>query len=1012
MMRNEAALAITENVEPSATELMRSALEFHVAERYEIARDLYAQVLAQDPANAIAWHHLGLIEHVGGKHAAAAECIGKAVACKPNYAEAYANLTAVFRAAHKFEAALECAEKAIALDPSFAAAHSNFGNVLEDKGDLEAALAAYLEACRLDPFFIEAHTNAAEILRKCGRCAEALRICEAISANRPDAAMPHFCAGNILRDLSRPNELEAAYGRALALRPGFAEVHCNLGNILQHRGDLEGAVTAYGRAIALKPDMAEAHCNLGAAYETGRRISEAVDAYAKALALNPDLLGVRTQLSYLRRSACDWTHADEEMDLAERVARHQGPIPPFALLSMEISPAIYLHVARLWAGSMRAKPAFAHRRPEPGARGRLKIGYLSADFHRHATAHLMAELFERHDRTRFEIIAYSLGQDDRSEMRYRLGRAFDRFVDLHDLDDMNAARRINDDGIDILVELKGYTQHARSEIAAFRPVPIQVSFIGYPGTMGADFIDYIIADPITLPMDQQVFYDERIVHLPDCYQPNDSRRRVADKTPSRAGCGLPERGFVFCCFNNSYKITPKFFAIWMRLLAAVPGSVLWLFDANEFVRGNLQNEAENAGIDPQRLVFAPRTDVAEHLARQRLADLFLDTPPYNAHTTTSDALWVGLPVVSVIGETFAGRVAASLLHAIGLPELVTQSPPEYEALALRLALDPSLLADIRRKLSANRLTHPLFDCARTTRHLEAAFTRMWEIFTTGGAPESFAVAPIAAPTAATEPQTRISRRLYTACPLCDSPDHAPIIAADCTRHPSYRIELPPVVKWHACNCCGHIFTEGYFDDATFAPRPEDMLGHNMENGRRAAAPIVARVARHVGHPSDAARAWLDVDFGNGALLFAAAEWGFRAIGIDHRDANVTGLRQLGLEAHRGKIEDLVESGLLGVISFADVFQHLAFPGQALAAAHRLLQADGLLFVSLPNKDSMSFNLLHANGANPYWGEIGDCHLFGRARLSRLLGEHGFEPLEYNISERHRIGMEIIARRIG
>ncbi|MGB7367561.1 MAG: tetratricopeptide repeat protein, partial [Methylovirgula sp.] len=535
MTRNEAALAATEDAEPLPAALMRSALEFHLAERYEMARDLYAKVLKQDPANAVALHHLGLIEHVGGRHAAAAEWIGKAIACKPDYAQAYANLTAVLRAARQFDNAIESAKQAIALDPGFAAAHSNLGNVLEDKGDPEAALAAYLEACRLDPYFVEAHTNAADLMRKLGRCETGLRICEAISAKRPDAAIVHFCAGNLLRELLRPDEAAAAYGQALALRPGFADAHCNFGNILQHRGDLDGAIAAYRRAIALKPDMAEAHCNLGAAYETARRITEASEAYAKALALNPDLLGVRTQLCYLRRCACDWTGpSGEETDLAERVARHQSPIPPFALLSMEIPPAIQLHVARLWAASLRAKPSFAHRRPAPGKKKKLKIGYLSGDFHRHATAHLMAELFERHDRTRFEIIAYSLGRDDRSEMRYRLGRAFDRFVDLHDLNDTEAAQLIHADQIDILVELKGYTQHARSEIAAFRPAPIQVNFLGYPGTMGAHFIDYIIADPITLPMDQQAFYDERIVHLPDCYQPNDSRRRIADKTPSRA----------------------------------------------------------------------------------------------------------------------------------------------------------------------------------------------------------------------------------------------------------------------------------------------------------------------------------------------------------------------------------------------------------------------------------------------------------------------------------------------
>ncbi|HLH10430.1 MAG TPA: tetratricopeptide repeat protein [Methylovirgula sp.] len=742
MTRNEAALA-ARDIDPAA--LMRNALEFHLAERYDMARELYQELLTLEPTNAVAWHHLGLIEHAAGHHARAAELISRAVAFRPDYAEAYANLTAVLRTARQLDQALEAARKAIALNPNFAPAHSNLGNILEDRGELELALAAYLEACRLDPYFVEAHTNAAEILRKLKRHAEGLELCAAISAKRPEAAMPHFCAGNLRRDLLQLDEAAAAYRRALALRPVFVEALCNLGNMLLQRGDADSAIGAYRQAIALRPDMAELHCNLGAAYETARRVGEAIASYARALELDPDLIGVRTQLAYMRRCACDWSRIEEETELAGRIPHYRNPIPPFALLNMDLPAAAQRHAARLWAQSLHARPAFDQGQRECAQSNKIRIGYLSADFHRHATAHLIAELFERHDRSRFEIIAYSHGEDDGSEIRYRLGRAVDRFVDLHELDDRAAAQRIYDDRIDILVELKGYTQMARSEIAAFRPAPVQVNYLGYPGTMGAEFIDYIIADPITLPMDAQEFYDEKIVHLPDCYQPNDSRRRVADRTPPRAECGLPDTGFVFCCFNNSYKLTPKFFAIWMRLLAAVPGSVLWLYDANALVKGNLRKEAEKAGIDPARLVFAPRAGVAEHLARQRLADLFLDTLPYNAHTTTSDALWVGLPVVTMIGEAFAGRVAASLLCAAGLPELVTKTPAEYEALALKLAREPALLAEIRAKLNANRPTCPLFDCARYTRHLEAAFTRMWEIWTQGCAPQAFAVAPIEAP---------------------------------------------------------------------------------------------------------------------------------------------------------------------------------------------------------------------------------------------------------------------------
>ncbi|MGB8278336.1 MAG: tetratricopeptide repeat protein [Methylovirgula sp.] len=1020
-----AAEATPATTEFSSTELMHGALEFHAAGHFDMARDLYLQVLAAEPDNAVAWHHLGLIAHVGGDHAAAADHVGKAIAFKPDYVQAFSNLAAIHRAMRNFTAAAASAEQAIALDPHFAPAHSNLGNVREDQGDFEGALAAYREAYRRDPHFVEAHTNAAELLRKLKRHEEGLAICDAIVDKRPDAARPYFCAGNILRELLRAEEAIAAFRQAIALQPRFAEAYCNLGNLLLRQGAFEEAIAAYQEAIAINPTIAQTYCNLGAAYELAQRSADALDAYAKAMALDPNLIGVEVQLYHQRRVACDWDGIEkDEASLLARVADCKDALPPFAFLSMESSPAAQLQVARLWAGALHARPCFTHQRPEAGAeKKKLKIGYLSGDFHRHATAHLMAELFERHDRTRFEIIAYSHGMDECSEMRYRLGKAFDAFVDLRNLDDRQAAQRIHADGIDILVELKGYTQLARSEIAAHRPSPIQVNYLGYPGTMGSDFIDYVIADPITLPMQQQPFYDEKIVHLPDCYQPNDTQRRVADLTPARADSGLPENGFVFCCFNNSYKLTRRFFTLWMRLLAAVPGSVLWLFDANSQVKANLEKEAMARGIDPARLVFAPRLGPAEHLARQRLADLFLDCLPYNAHTTTSDALWVGLPVLTLLGETFAGRVAASLLHAIGLPELVTNSDEEYETLALRLATEPQLLADLRRKLHANRLTHPLFDTRRYARHLEAAFTRMWEIWAKGEAPQPFAVAPLpleetaklspsklatgpAIKPAAMLGTTKILREPYAACPLCGSTDHSFVLSADAGKHPLYRQELPRAIYWRACRACGHIFTQGYFA-ADVLPAPTRQLGDAMEEGRRGAAPIVARIARYL-----AQGAWLDAEFGDGALIFTAAEWGYEPVGLDPSPDNVAALRQLGIEAHCGRLTDLAGSGRFSVVSLADLLPRQAFPNELLKAAQRLLRPGGALFLSMPNREPMLFNLLQAHAANPHWSEIDHYHMFGRSRLYRLLRDHGFEPVDYQISAAHRIGMDVIARKLG
>jgi predicted O-linked N-acetylglucosamine transferase (SPINDLY family) len=372
------------------------------------------------------------------------------------------------------------------------------------------------------------------------------------------------------------------------------------------------------------------------------------------------------------------------------------------------------------------------------AHERIRIAYLSADFRQHATAELMAGLIEAHDRTRFEVGAVSWGQDDGSAMRARLVRAFDWFEDVRLKSDADVAQWLKDREIDIAIDLKGHTREARPGILAQRPCPVQVNYLGYPGTIGAPWLDYILADACVLPFDRQDCYSEKIVHLPHCYQVNDSSREIGE-TPTRAEAGLPGEGFVFCCFNAAWKISPAMFDVWMRLLSAVPAGVLWLLDDNATATRNLKTAAKAHGIDAARLVFAPRVPTATHLARHRLADLFLDTLPYNAHTTASDALWAGLPLLTCLGSQFDGRVAASLLETLGLPELVTHSLQEYEARALALARDPARLQILRAKLGDNRRTSPLFDTDRFCRGLENAYRRMMEILQAGQAPEGFTV---------------------------------------------------------------------------------------------------------------------------------------------------------------------------------------------------------------------------------------------------------------------------------
>ncbi|HEY6259507.1 MAG TPA: UDP-N-acetylglucosamine-peptide N-acetylglucosaminyltransferase [Xanthobacteraceae bacterium] len=459
------------------------------------------------------------------------------------------------------------------------------------------------------------------------------------------------------------------------------------------------------------------------------------------MALDPGHRCVFDGMADAALAACDWARTTVIAGhLESRIRQRRSIINPFRLLVYGSDPALQLEGAKtfvgreipvrvpLWTGAIRR-------------RQKLRIAYLSADFHRHATAFLMAGLFELHDRSRFETVGISFGPDDDSSMRARLVRAFDQFHDVRSRSDLEVAKLLNDLEVDIAVDLKGHTQGARPGILAHRPAPVQASYLGFPGTMGADFIDYVIADSIVLPFDQQPFYQEKIVHLPECYQVNDSKRTIAAHTPTRRETGLPDKGFVFCCFNNNYKITAPVFDVWMRLLTAVEGSVLWLLRGNDDAMINLRRQATARGIEAARLIFAPRLPYEDHLARHRVADLFVDTLPYNAHTTASDALWAGLPLLTCRGGTFAGRVGASLLHAAGVPEMVTSDLGEYEALGLRLAIDAPLLHDFRHRLEQNRSTCSLFDTDRFRRHVEQAYTTMWEIQQRGEAPRSFRVEP-------------------------------------------------------------------------------------------------------------------------------------------------------------------------------------------------------------------------------------------------------------------------------
>ena len=555
---------------------------------------------------------------------------------------------------------------------------------------------------------------------------------------------PTFYAslGYVLNEQGTLEEAVASYQCALQLKPDYYQAHFHLGNILKEQGKLEEAVASYQRALQLKPDYVDAHNNLVTVFQEQAKLEEAVVCYQRTLQINSDYLHLLSQYVFSRRMICKWDGLTSfEQCLISAAQSEQSALSPFFLLSVSDEPNIHLLAAQNYCDKITGNLFQALWQGDRYNHDKIRLAYLSADYYQHVTAYLMAELFELHDRSRFELFAISFGPDDNSPMRQRLVKAFDHFIDVRQMSDLEVAQQIRHLEIDIAVDLKGYTKDCRPQILAYRPAPIQVNYLGYPGTMGADFIDYILVDPFIVPSDQQPYYSEKLVHLPECYQVNDSKRVIAEYTPSRQECGLPEQGFVFCSFNNSYKITPEFFDIWMRLLKTIPGSVLWLLDTSLSVKENLRKEAEATGVNSDRLIFAPKQKLPEHLARHRLADLFLDTLPCNAHTTTSDALWAALPVLTCAGKSFAARVAGSLLHTVGLPELVTYNLEEYEALALKLARQPDSLHQIKEKLKQNRLSTPLFDCDRFRKHIEAAYKQMWSMWQRGEKPKAFAVSP-------------------------------------------------------------------------------------------------------------------------------------------------------------------------------------------------------------------------------------------------------------------------------
>ena len=725
----------------------------------QAAADLIAQALAVAPQDVRAQGNLGYVLHVLGRHDESLQSLERALAIQPDMLEALNNRGNTLSALGRHDESVASFDRALALRPDYVEASYNRGNALHAAGRLADALAAYDAVVATRPDIAQAHNNRARVLQDLGRQDEALtgydravalapkyvqaivgRGTARLALKDPAAALADFDAalridpqhagahegrGSALFALRRSSDAVLAFTRCLDIDATRIDARLQRGNASYELRRYEDAIADFDAVLALTPDVAGIVCNRGNALLELKRYDEAASDFERVMTLDtayPYALGKRV---YAQTMACDWRDLDTLVaQVHAGVEAGRAVIEPFAYQAIESDPMRLRRCAELFAADQfPAQPALV----VPGQRlgnAKIRVGYLAGEFRNQATSILAVELFELHDRQRFEIVAFDNGWDDGSTVRRRMNAAFDEVVAIAALTDDDAACAIAGRRIDILVNLNGWFGLGRTGVFARRPAPVQVNYLGFPGTLGASYLDAIVADAQTIPAGEERAYVERVVRLPHSYQPNDRQRAIGAPT-TRAEQGLPGDAIVFACFNNTYKITPATFATWMRILAAVDGSLLWLLQDNDAATRNLRAAAQAHGIAAERLRFAPRIRLDEHLARHACADVFLDTLPYNAHTTASDALWAGLPVLSCRGTSFPGRVGASLLHALGLAdELLVDDVTAFEARAIELARDRARLARVRERLARARTTAPLFDTPAYCTALERAYESM------------------------------------------------------------------------------------------------------------------------------------------------------------------------------------------------------------------------------------------------------------------------------------------------
>lgn len=675
---------------------------------------------------------------LAGNNAAAFQISQLISAALPKTGDAY-NAHGIFlQQLTRYEDALKCFIQAITLTPDNADFHNNSGNVLSVLKRYDDALMEYARAIAIRPTFAEAFNNQANTFHELRRYEAALASCNRAIALKPDYPEAHNNRGLALKGLKQYDEALKCFDKAVAIAPNYAAAYNNRGTALAEMTRHEDALASYGRAIALKPAFAEAFYNRGSVFCELKQYEKALADYLKAMALAPEIPFVLGTVVSTAMKLCKWQGMNSLFpELAQRIDAGALSSLPLALLAVTSSAALQQQCAALYVKAT-CRASDGRWNGEIHTHPKTRIAYVSADFREHALARLMAGVFENHDKTRFEVYGIALAPEDASPTAQRVKASFDHFVDVSRKSDKEVAQTLRDLEVDIAVDLMGFTLCSRPNLFAERVAPVQINYLGYPATMGTNAIDYIIGDGFVIPPESRRFYSEKVIYLPDCFQANDDKRVTSKDEPIREAYGLPEDAFVFCCFNNSYKVNPDIFDVWMRLLKKVPGSVLWML-GSEAVEHNLRTEALNRGVEAARLVFAPRANYEEYLTRLKCADLYLDTLPFNGGATASDVLWAGVPLLTCVGEAFAARMAGSLLTAVELPELITEDLAAYEALACELATNSKKLVGMRNRLTDKRSTGRLFDTVAFTRHLESGYDNVLERARKGMPPDDIHV---------------------------------------------------------------------------------------------------------------------------------------------------------------------------------------------------------------------------------------------------------------------------------